>query len=86
MQPVQIDHARESRLRFVFNDTVVSLSLATEVTLAEVAQKLDAFSTQRYGNPVAIDIILGSRESALVRRALRWPPVDVIAYRLAGSA
>jgi hypothetical protein len=62
MQPIQVDNAGDSRLRFVFSDTVVSFSLAADTTFEDIARTLGALSDQRYGNPVAIDVILGSRE------------------------
>lgn len=61
MQPIQVDHATDSRLRFVFNDTVVSSVLAADATFGEVARTLGKLSRKRYGNPVAIDVTLGSR-------------------------
>ncbi len=77
MQTVQAHHPDESRLRFIFYDTVVSLSLATEVKLAEIAEKRGTLSTRGYGRPIAIDITLGSREGEILRRALGWPDVDL---------
>ena len=58
MQSIQIDHAKDSRLRFVFNHSVMSFSLASDATFGEVAQTLGALSNRRHGNPVAIDIKL----------------------------
>ena len=58
MQSIQADHARDSRLRFVFGDKVVSFGLAAEATFGEIAQTLGQLSNQRYGNPVAIDVTL----------------------------
>jgi hypothetical protein len=58
MQPIQVDHAGDSRLRFVFNDKVVSFSLAADTTFGEIAWTLAKLSNQRYGNPVAIDVTL----------------------------
>ena len=58
MQPIQVDHAGDSRLRFVFNDKVVSFSLAADTTFGEIARTLAELSNQHYGNPVAIDITL----------------------------
>jgi hypothetical protein len=76
MQPIQVDHARDSRLRFVFSDTVVSFSLAADVTFGEIARTLGELSNQRYGNPVAIDVTLGSREGDSVRRMLCRPGLE----------
>ncbi len=58
MQSVQVDHPRESRLRIVFSDTVVSFRLATDTTFGDIARTLDELPSQRYGHPVAIDITL----------------------------
>jgi hypothetical protein len=58
MQPIQVDHAGDSRLRFVFSDKVVSFSLAADTTFGEIARTLAKLSNPRYGNPVAIDVTL----------------------------
>jgi hypothetical protein len=68
MQPVKVDHAGGSRLRFVFDDSVVSFNLAADVTFGEIARTLSDLSNRRYGNPVAIDVILGSRDGGSLRR------------------
>jgi hypothetical protein len=66
-----MDNAGDSRLRFVFGDTVVSSSLAANATFEDVARTLGELSNERYGNPVAIDVTLGSREGDSDRRMLR---------------
>ena len=58
MQLNQVDHAGDSRLRFLFDDAVVSFSLAANATFEDVARTLDELAPQRYGNPVAIDVTL----------------------------
>jgi len=58
MQSIQIDHAKDSRLRFVFNHSVMSFSVAPDATFGEIAQTLGGLSSRRYGNPVAIDVKL----------------------------
>jgi hypothetical protein len=58
MQSIQVDHPRESRLRIVFSDTVVSFRLAAAATFEDVARTLDELPSHRYGHPVAIDITL----------------------------
>lgn len=70
MQPIQVDHVRGSRLRFIFSDTVVSVDLAADATFGEIARTLGKLSRKRYGYPVAIDVTLGSREGDPVRRML----------------
>jgi len=44
----------------MFGDKVISFSLATEATFGEIARRLGRLPKRRYGNPVAIDVILGS--------------------------
>jgi hypothetical protein len=59
MQPMQVDRAENSRLRFVFDDTVISFSLAADVTLGEIARRWGEISRRRYRKGVAVDVILG---------------------------
>ena len=77
MQPDQADHTGDSRLRFVFNDGVVSFGLAADVTFGEIAQTLDELSGRRYGRPVAIDVILAARGGGSARGMSRRPGVSV---------
>jgi hypothetical protein len=58
MQSIQVDHAGDNRLRFVFNHSVMSFSVAPETTFGEVARTLGGLSSRRHGNPVAIDVKL----------------------------
>ena len=59
MQPIQGDHAGDSRLRLVFSDTVLTFGLAADATFGEIARMLRELSDkQRYGTPVAIDVTL----------------------------
>jgi hypothetical protein len=67
MQPMQADHTGDSRLRFVFDDAVVSFGLAADVTFGEIARTLGELSSRRYGSPVAIDVTLGSRGGGSAR-------------------
>jgi hypothetical protein len=60
MQPIHIDPAEDRRLRFVFENTVVSLGLASDATFEDIARSLARLSTRHYGKPVAIDVTLGS--------------------------
>jgi hypothetical protein len=53
-----IGHVPDSRLRFVYQDSVKSFSVASDVTFGEIAQTLDGLSSERDGNPVAIDVTL----------------------------
>ena len=67
MRPIQADHTGDSRLRFVFDDGVVSFGLAADVTFGEIARTLGELSRRRYGSPVAIDVTLGSRGAGSAR-------------------
>lgn len=53
-------HQDDTRLRFVFDNRVISLDLATDLTYWEVAETLHDLR-KRYGDPIAIDIVKGSR-------------------------
>jgi hypothetical protein len=72
----QVDHAENSLLRFIFSDRVVSFSLAASVTLEEIARTLGELTNQGYGDPVAIDVTLGSHEGDAVRRMICPPRLD----------
>jgi hypothetical protein len=58
MKFIHADHAENSRLRFVFNGTVVLFSLAADATLEDIALALGGLEPQQYGNPIAIDVTL----------------------------
>jgi len=60
MQPNLDHHANDSRVRFVFNDRVVSLNLAGSVTFGEIAQTFGELSNLRRGNPVSIAAALAT--------------------------
>ena len=45
MQAAQVGHLGDSRLRFVFGDTVLSFSLASDATYEDVARSLGAFKS-----------------------------------------
>ncbi len=59
MQQIETTASGAGRLRFVFEDAVVSFSLAAEATFGEIAQKLAEISNRHPGDPVAIDVTLG---------------------------
>ena len=67
MRPIQADQREDSRLRFVFDDGVVSFGLAADVTFGDIARTLGELSSRRYGRPVAIDVTLGSRGAGSAR-------------------
>lgn len=56
MRLVPVDHTGESRLRFFFDDAVVSFSVSRDVTFGDIAGLLDELPNPRFGNPRAIDI------------------------------
>ena len=60
MQHFDVDHARSSRLRFVFDDAVVSFSVAADTTLEDIARTFDELAPQHHGNPIAIEVTLAA--------------------------
>jgi hypothetical protein len=65
MQSMQVEYAGPSRLRFVFNDTVVSLGVPAQITFGEIAQRFAALSDRHQDSPVAVDLTLSpSRRTA----------------------
>ncbi len=62
MQLIQSDHTGDRRLRFVFSDRVLSFLLASDATFGDVAWKLGEVFNRHCGNPVGIDVTLGSGE------------------------
>jgi hypothetical protein len=67
MQPIQADHTGDSRLRFVFDDGVVSFGLPADVTFGDIARTLGELSSRRHGSPVAIDVTLAARGAGSAR-------------------
>jgi len=61
MPSMQAEHREHCRLRFVYDDTVVSYDLAVDATFGEIAQKLRELLYDRYSTPVAIDVTMWSR-------------------------
>jgi hypothetical protein len=68
MKFIHADHAGNSRLRFVFNGTVVLFSLAADATLEDIALALGGLEPQKYGNPVAIDVTLAASTAQILQR------------------
>jgi hypothetical protein len=60
--------ARDSHLRFVFSERVVSFPISTCATLREIAQALDGLPTDRYGDLLAIDVTFKPKHA---RRAVK---------------
>ena len=56
MQTVQSAQAGNSRLRFVFNDSVRSFNLGAGTTLGEIAQTYGDLSQGGHGNPLTVDV------------------------------
>jgi hypothetical protein len=69
VQPIQFDSAGYRRLRFVFSDGVISLTLATDATFEDIARNLDDLAARHCGKPAAIDVTLAVPPGELVRRA-----------------
>jgi hypothetical protein len=61
MQPLQTERKRESHLKFVFDDAVVSCGLAVDATGEDIARTLGDLAPMHFGNPVAIYLTLGLR-------------------------
>jgi hypothetical protein len=53
---MQLDEIGRRRLRFVFDDAVVSLNLATDATFEDVAQRWEELAERHRGGALAIDI------------------------------
>jgi hypothetical protein len=51
MHPIQV-----GRLRFIFGGAVFSFGLAADATFEDIARTLGELSSQRYGDPLAIDV------------------------------
>ena len=66
MQAIHANRTEESRLRFVFDGSVMSLNRAVDVTVWEIVEAMDDLR-ERYGEPVAIDVTFGSRPRPLPR-------------------
>lgn len=62
MRPIRAGHATGNRLRFVFDDAVVSYNFAGLVTFEEIAATLGELSPHRYHDPIAIDVTMGFSE------------------------
>jgi hypothetical protein len=56
---IKLENAEINRLRFVFDDDVVSLGFPVDATLEDVACSLDALVPHHDDAPIAIDVTLG---------------------------
>ena len=68
MQAAQVGHLGDSRLRFVFGDTVLSFSLASDATYEDVARSLGAFKSVLWQSS-PIDVTPGSRDGDSICRS-----------------
>ena len=59
MYPIRMDNAGANRLRFVFDDAVVSIRLAADATFADIAQTFGELAPRHHGSPLVIDVTLG---------------------------
>jgi len=58
MYAISVDQPQDGRLRFLFDDAVVSVDLAPNATFADIALALDHVKQTHHGHPVAIDVML----------------------------
>jgi|KBSSwiStaDraftv2_1062776.scaffolds.fasta_scaffold657266_1 hypothetical protein len=58
MQPNHIERSQDNLLRFVFDDKVLSLNVAADATLEDIARTFGKLSRQQHRKPVALDITL----------------------------
>lgn len=71
MLPLRTNSTRDSRLRVVFDDAVVSLRLAPSATLADVARTLGELTPRHRGGPFGVDVrFAGPAGSGEVRHVI----------------
>jgi hypothetical protein len=58
MRQIRTTPTQRNQLRLVYEDKVLSLGGLAEMTYGEIARVLRKRSIRRYGNPVAINVIL----------------------------
>jgi hypothetical protein len=63
MTCVGVDRARESQLRFIFDNSVISMAIGANTTFGDIALTLGALSRRPRGAPVAIDVTLAAPRS-----------------------
>jgi len=71
MQTIQFDHPEGSRLRFVFDDAVVSFNLAENADFGEIARIMDELMKQDSGRPLGIDVTMSGTSRKAVRPSAR---------------
>lgn len=57
MHRISADQPQDGRLRFLFEDTVVSVGLAPNATFGDIALALDQVKQAHHRHPVAIDVL-----------------------------
>jgi CheY-like chemotaxis protein len=82
MQLARTTTAKTGRVRFLFDDAVVSLSLAADATFEDIARTLDELARRHHGKPVAIDVTLAVPSPSVPRESrgrssLSWLPFGV---------
>lgn len=68
MQLAQSHNSKQNCLRFVFQDRVVSIDVAADLSFGDVACTLREQIPGRYGEPISIDCIRRNRISAATGR------------------
>jgi hypothetical protein len=61
MRDFKIDNGEINRLRFVFDDAVVSMGFPIDSTLEDIACSLDTLVSHHDGAPIAIDVMLAAQ-------------------------
>lgn len=69
MRPTRHANRDEARLRFLFDNRVVSIDDAVDMTYWEIAEALDDLR-ERYGDPIAINLALRARQDEVGRKLL----------------
>lgn len=73
MQPNHLARAEDNRVRFVFDDAVVSFRLPASATFEDVARTWGEFTPQHHGNPIAIVVTMAASYTRLPLRCT--PPL-----------
>jgi len=63
MQSNQANQSQDGRLRVAYANTVMTYGVPANLTLGDVARMLGKNAKRRYGPPLAIDVILASRNA-----------------------
>ncbi len=64
MQPKRTSHPNANRVRFVFDDAVISLGLGANATFEDIARALNGLARRHHDRPVAIDVTLAALEGS----------------------